>query len=98
MLKLQRTPEAESDLIDIWRFTFEAWGEQQAEKYLDALEAGMAQLTRMPNIGKARDAVRPGYRSLQVGRHVIFYRTLKGAIDIVRVLHDRMDPDVQLGL
>ncbi len=83
MLRLLKTPEA--------------WGEQQAERYLNALAAGMEQLRRMPNLGKSRNTVRVGYRSLQVGRHVIYYRVQDDAIDIVRVLHDRMDPDVQIG-
>ncbi len=96
MLKLLRTPEAEQDLLDIWLHSFETWGAQQADRYLQNLDQGMQQLTRTPNLGKPRDAARRGYRSLQIGRHVIYYRVLLDAIDVVRILHDRMDPDVQL--
>jgi plasmid stabilization system protein ParE len=30
------------------------------------------------------------------GRHLIFYRRTSGTIDIVRVLHDSMDPERHL--
>ena len=41
-------------------------------------------------IGKDRWHVIAGYRSFQQGSHVIYYRESK-AIEIIRVLHKRMD-------
>jgi toxin ParE1/3/4 len=37
------------------------------------------------------DDIRPGYCKYQVGRHLIFYRQVSDGLEIVRVLHDRMD-------
>jgi hypothetical protein len=34
MPEYRLTPSAKSDLIEIWHYTAETWGEQQAEKYL----------------------------------------------------------------
>ena len=96
MFELTKSHQAEDDLIDIWESTYRTWGEAQAERYLDDIEAAMVNLARNPNIGKAREAIRPGYRSWQVKRHVIFYRTIDETLFIVRVLHDRMDPEVQM--
>lgn len=42
---------AESDLIDIWRYSFEQWGELQADKYLDELDSGIRKLADNPAIG-----------------------------------------------
>ena len=39
----------------------------------------------------ARDDVRPGYRAFHEGRHLIFYREAGDQIEIIRILHDRMD-------
>lgn len=48
-------------------------------------------------IGRACDEVRTGYRRHAVGSHTLYYR-LAGAdgIDVVRILHERMDVDRQL--
>ena len=97
MLELLKKPEAETDLLKIWRYTFETWGETRANHYLDGLELDMKQLTKTPYFGKSRDTLRTGYRSLHSGRHVIFYRVLDGAIEVIRILHDQMDPFLHIG-
>ncbi|MCC6864508.1 MAG: type II toxin-antitoxin system RelE/ParE family toxin [Rhodobacteraceae bacterium] len=33
------TLAAETDLRDIWRYTYKTWGLEQAEKYFDQIEA-----------------------------------------------------------
>ena len=33
--RLDVSPNAEADLRGIWTYTFQAWGEAQANKYLD---------------------------------------------------------------
>lgn len=45
-----------------------------------------------PRLGKPRESIRPGYRSIQINRHVAYYRTQTQRIEIVRVLHESMDP------
>jgi toxin ParE1/3/4 len=41
--------------------------------------------------GRSRDEVRPGLRSLVASPHVVFYRVVDGAAEIVRVLDGRQD-------
>jgi len=64
---------AESDLIDVWRYSLEQWGELQADKYLDELDTGIRKLGNNPEIGMKRDYVRDGYRVLFVGSHAVYY-------------------------
>ena len=64
---------ARADLIGVWAYTFEHWGEAQAERYLDTLEEGIKLLRDDPELGRDRDALRPGYWSKRIARHVIFY-------------------------
>lgn len=33
-----------------------------------------------------------GYRSYAIGSHAIFYRTRSAGVDVIRILHQRMDP------
>jgi toxin ParE1/3/4 len=44
-----------------------------------------------PHRGRCCDEIRPGYRKYPAGSHVLFYRLLPDGIDIVRILHRRMD-------
>ena len=50
----------------------------------------------MPSLGRACDDIRTGYRRYAEGSHTIFYREAGGGIEIVRILHGRMDPDRHL--
>lgn len=42
---------AEQDLIDIWLYSWQYWGEQQADDYLDALEKVFHLLAEQPKLG-----------------------------------------------
>jgi toxin ParE1/3/4 len=94
VFNLSVTPKAESDLIGIWVYTCEGWDVDQADKYLDQLEAGMQQLINHPSLGANYAHVLPEYRRLQVEHHAVFYQVLESEVLIVRVLHEDMDaPD-----
>jgi len=90
------SPRARQDLIDIWVYTFENWGEIQADRYLCELEGGLRQLAEAPDGGQARDVIRAGYWSIHLGRHVAFYTFTDSTVKVRRVLHDQMDMDRHL--
>lgn len=96
MLKLSVTPRAEPDLIGIWIYTYEEWGADQADKYLDQLDEGMKQLTNHPSLGADYTHVFPGYRRLQVEHHAVFYQVFEPEVVVVRVLHEDMDAPERL--
>lgn len=50
-------------------------------------------LARSPGIGRGRPELRPDLRSHAVGMYVIFYRPIRGGIEVVRVLHGMRDID-----
>ena len=89
-------PAARADLQDIARYTETTWGRRQRDVYLTAIDAKLGALAANPRIGAPRDAVRAGYRSGRVGAHVIFYREVSEGMEVVRVLHQRMDVRRQL--
>ena len=86
-------PKAVDDLDSIWDYTVDVWGEEQAERYLRLLNTGFEQIAEDPTRGRPCDDIREGYRRHRVGHHVIFYRPEEeaGLVDVVRVLHERMD-------
>ena len=96
-MNYQLTPEAELDLRGIWLYTRATWGTEKANSYLKQLESGFERLCDHPEIGKRRDEVRSGYRSFAQKQHVIFYRDNEQQIEIIRVLHSRMDLEGRFG-
>lgn len=90
-MRVVRSGRAGRDLDDIFDHTARRWGADQAERYLRELDAACQRLAEYPLLGSAADLVRPGYRRLASGRHVIYFRVHPDEVLIVRVLHQRMD-------
>jgi toxin ParE1/3/4 len=91
------SPAAQSDLEHIWDYTRQRWDADQAEEYLRELQRAIERAAANPRVGRSCDEIRPGYLKLVAGSHMLFYRvTADGAIDVVRVLHQRMDVDHHL--
>jgi len=83
---------AKEDLKGIAKFTQNRWGREQRNLYLQMLDVSFQQLAVNPLKGKDCSEIRTGYRKLNTGSHVIFYRqTQTDMIEIVRVLHGHMD-------
>lgn len=83
---------AESDLAEIADYTTDVWGEEQAALYLDGLVACFFRIAEMPGLGRACDSVHLGFRRMEQGKHVIFYKPDKHGVFISRILHQRMLP------
>lgn len=90
------SPRARRDLDDIWGYSIRIWGAAQAEHYLRQVFAAARTIAENPMAGRNCDEIRPGYRKLPVGVHVIFYRLEQGKPVIMRILHGHMDVDARL--
>jgi toxin ParE1/3/4 len=89
-------PRAVRDLDQIWAFTAERWGVAQAERYLGAIRDVCAALAAGEATGTDASHISPGYRRIRAGRHIVFFRPASGTVEIVRILHERMDFPSQL--
>ena len=86
------TPRARRDLSEIWDYSAAQWGTAQADRYIRLIATACGALSTGRAKGRSAEAIRPGYFRQTVGSHVLFYRTRKrGGIEIVRILHQRMD-------
>ncbi len=81
--------KAQSDLIGIWAYTEDRWGEQKADTYYKSIIEAIERLGR-------RADVRDAYLKYPVGRHVLYFTNAEGRIRIIRVLHQSMDVDRHL--
>ena len=82
-----------ADIEEIWDYTAERWGDDQAERYVGALRRAIEIVAADPKKGRVADHIRRGYRRYSVGSHVLFFRVVGDNIDVIRVLHQRMDFD-----
>jgi toxin ParE1/3/4 len=92
-MKLRFTPTAIASIEDIGEYTQAEWGVKQRDKYLDMLDSAFHMLTRTPKIGKECNEISPHLRRFPKDKHVIYYRIEGEFITIVRVLHERMEPE-----
>ena len=92
MTEYRLTPAARRDLTSTWDFTQERWDAHQAELYILEIRAAIERVATDPERGRDCGEVRTGYRRYAIGSHLIFYIPRGDSIDVVRVLHQRMDP------
>lgn len=89
------TPRARADLEEIWRYTFGRWSPDQADRYHQAIVDAAGELATGAKVGRAVE-IGAGYLKYAVGSHVIFYRQTDAGIDVIRILHQRMDVSSRL--
>jgi toxin ParE1/3/4 len=97
------SPEAEAELDDIWYYVAtESSSIEVAERLLDSIDDQFALLSKHPLLGRSRDDLRPGLRSITVGSYVVLCRVqhedvvilhvFQGRRDIRSVLHEVLEP------
>jgi toxin ParE1/3/4 len=92
MAKVILRQEAIDDLNDIWSYTFKKWSEKQADKYYATLEFACMQIGANPELGKEYEGIENNLLGLRIGKHIIFYQVIsEQEIEIIRILHERMD-------
>lgn len=90
------TPAAQRDLSSIWDCTAERWDPRQAETSVREVQAAIERFAADPSRGRSVEEVRERYRRYPVGSHLLFYVPRGSGVDIIRILHQRMDPSLHL--
>jgi toxin ParE1/3/4 len=88
--QLRIRPRATEDLLEIWSYIADD-SEANADGFIDKIYETMDLLARQPGMGRHREELALGIQSFPVGRYLIFYRIVHGALEIVRVLHGARD-------
>ena len=89
-------PAAIDDLKDIYQYGLQHWGQAPSERYLAAIKDQFWLLTQQPLMGTERPELPPETRSIPIESHTLFYRVTANAVEIIRVLHGRQDPQRHL--
>lgn len=90
--------KASEDIEAIWLYTCENWSLEQADRYVNLLFDEIEYIAANPDQGRDCSHLRKNYRSSKVKLHLIFYRFSKkeNVVEIIRVLHERMDVENRL--
>lgn len=96
MKRYRLTPAAQQDLSEIWEFTRERWDVSQAETYIGEIRAAIERVAGDPARGRGCDEIRRNYRRYAIGSHLVFYVETDHTVDVIRILHQRMDPSRHL--
>ena len=90
MLPVVRTLRAQKDFVAIVEYLDEH-SPPAADRFVAAVEDKCRLLASFPELGRTRDELRRGLRSLAVRKYVIFYRVTATAVEILRILHGARD-------
>jgi len=96
MHSIRLTPAAAEQLKAIWRYSAATWDDDRADAYLLDIDAALQALAKSPKLGRARPEIHEGYHSMRVRGHVVFYLIDETHIDVIGVLHERMDVERHL--
>lgn len=83
------TQRADDDLVDLFVFGLDHFGEAQARRYQTGLERCFSLLAGNPGLGRRADRVSQGLRRHEYETHVIFYVETRDGVLIVAVIHGR---------
>lgn len=89
-MRLLLSHRAKEDLLEIWEFIADH-DELAADRYIDHLRDRALELLRFPELGRARNEINFGLRSLLARNHLLFYRLESEEVQILRILHVSMD-------
>lgn len=91
-MRLVFRPAALADLVEIHDH-IAADSPARARKFIALLRDRCGPLRQFPEMGRLRDDLRPGLRSLPVDRYVVIYRVLGDVVEIVTIVHGSRDVD-----
>lgn len=98
-MKYKISRAAQQDVENIWHYTLQKWSLEQADRYFNLILDEIEYIAMHPESGKDYSKVRAGYFRSQVKSHFIFYRinSETEGVEIIRILHQRMDIETRLG-
>lgn len=91
-------PIADEQQIDIWLYSYQNWGDKQADQYIDGLHDKLSKVASDPSFLRGLpNGIDSNVRFFHYGRHYVFLRKVASMeIQVLTILHDRMDIPVKL--
>lgn len=94
--KYRISETAIKDLDGIWESTYLNWSKEQADRYHSLIMNEIEFISENTTSGKSMEYVKEGYFIVYVKSHMIFFKRNKGIVEIIRILHQKMDIESNL--
>lgn len=92
MSKYIISEKALEDINNIWIYTAENWSVEQADRYYNLIIDEIEYIVNNLEMAYEFGNVRKSYKYSKVKSHLIFFKKDKtNQIEVIRVLHERMD-------
>ena len=89
--------KALEDINNIWIYTAENWAVEQANRYYNLIIDEIEYIVDNLDMAGDFEKIRKSYRYSKVKSHLIFFKKDKAnEIEVVRVLHERMNIENRL--
>ncbi|MEX8547685.1 MAG: type II toxin-antitoxin system RelE/ParE family toxin [Mucilaginibacter sp.] len=76
---------------------FETWSQKQADRYYNLLINEFEYIAKHFETGKSMESIKHGSRATKVKSNLVFYRKCgDDIVEIIRILHERMDIENRL--
>jgi len=95
--KYRISETAIKDLNGIWEYTLLNWSKEQADRYYSVIMNEIEFISENTTSGKPMGHVKEGYLVVYVKSHMIFFKRNEGLVEIIRILHQKMDFESNLG-
>lgn len=85
------------DIDAIWVYTAENWSVEQANRYYNLIFDEIEYIAQNFMMAKDFGLIRKAYRYSKVKSHLVFFKKNKlNEIEVIRVLHEKMDIESRL--
>jgi len=95
-VKYRISEAAKSDLDAIWEYTFNKWSKEQADRYYSLIMSEIEFITGNLTSGRPMSHVKKGYFASYVKSHMILFKRNQEIVEVIRVLHQKMDVESNL--
>jgi len=89
--RCELTELADQDIFEVSVYMAQNRGVAAAQRFIDTINQKFQLLAESARLGRSREELAPGLRSLPFSKYVIFYRPISGGILVVPVLHGARD-------
>jgi len=89
---LNISEKANQDIEKIWLYTYQNGSIEQADRYYNLVLDEIEFIADNFESSKSVDYIKKGYKASLVKSHILFYKKSRSnVVEIIRVLHQRMD-------
>lgn len=89
------SPVAEADISEIWDYTADRWGVDQADSYTNAILDACYALAQGTKHGCPAEVL-PNFQKYLCGSHVVYFLDYADHLAVIRILHQMQDAERHL--